>query len=104
MALCICQNLENYGASQAALVVKHLPANSGDVRDMRSIPGSGRSSEVGNANLLHDSGLEEFHGQRNYSPWGCKESGMTECMCVRTRTHTQNYRTVNVNLYVNYVL
>ena len=57
MALCICQNLENYGASQAALVVKHLPANSGDVRDMRSIPGSGRSSEVGNGNLFQYSCL-----------------------------------------------
>ena len=28
-----------------ALVVKNLPANAGDVRDMKSIPGSGRSLE-----------------------------------------------------------
>ena len=56
-------------------VVKNPPANEGDARDRDSIPGSGRSPEVGNANLLQYSGLEEFHGQRNYSPW---ESDTTE--------------------------
>ena len=30
-------------ASQVALVVKNLPANTGDLRDMHSIPGLGRS-------------------------------------------------------------
>ena len=34
------------------LVVKNLPANAGDARDMSSIPGSGRSSGVGNGNPL----------------------------------------------------
>ena len=29
--------------TQVALVVKNLPANAGDIRDMGSIPGSGRS-------------------------------------------------------------
>ena len=29
--------------SQVALVVKNLPANAGDIRDVGSIPGSGRS-------------------------------------------------------------
>ena len=32
-----------HGASQAALVVENVPANAGDIRDMDSIPGSGRS-------------------------------------------------------------
>ena len=32
-------------ASQVALVVKNQPANAGDVRDVGSIPGSGRSLE-----------------------------------------------------------
>ena len=32
-----------YGASQVALVVKNPPANAGDIRDVGSIPGSGRS-------------------------------------------------------------
>ena len=39
--------------SQVALVVKNLPANAGDTRDMDSFPGSGRSPRVGNGNPLH---------------------------------------------------
>ena len=34
------------------LVVKILPANAGDVRDVGSIPGSGRSSRGGHGNPL----------------------------------------------------
>ena len=33
----------NYWASQVALVVKNLPANTGEVRDVGLIPGSRRS-------------------------------------------------------------
>ena len=36
-------------ASEVALVVSNLPANTGDVRDTGSIPGSGRSLEEGTA-------------------------------------------------------
>ena len=32
-----------------ALVIKNLPANAGDIRDVGSIPGSGRSPGVGKA-------------------------------------------------------
>ena len=39
-------------------MVKNLPANSGDARDMGSIPGSRRSPGVGNGNLLQYSRLE----------------------------------------------
>ena len=39
------------------LVVKNLPANVGDTRDMRSIPGSGRSPGEGHGNPLHHSCL-----------------------------------------------
>ena len=45
-------------ALQVVLVVKNLPANAGDIRDMGSIPGSGRSSGEGRGNLLHYSCLE----------------------------------------------
>ena len=45
-------------ASQVALVVKNLPANAGDVRDVGSIPGSGRSSGKGHGNPLQYSCLE----------------------------------------------
>ena len=39
-------------ASQMVLVVKNLPANAGDARDMGLIPGSGRSLGEGHANPL----------------------------------------------------
>ena len=41
-----------------ALVVKNLPANGGNVRDVDSIPGSGRSPGGGHGNLLQYSCLE----------------------------------------------
>ena len=45
-------------ASQVALVVKSLPANAGDIRDVGSIPGSGKSPGEGNGNPLQYSCLE----------------------------------------------
>ena len=36
--------------SQVALVVKNPPANAGDIREVASTPGSGRSPEEGNSN------------------------------------------------------
>ena len=39
-------------------MVKNLPANAGEVRDIGSIPGSGRSPEGGNGNSLQCSCLE----------------------------------------------
>ena len=41
-----------------ALVVKNLPANSGDIRESSLIPGSGRSTVVGNGSPLPYSCLE----------------------------------------------
>ena len=43
-----------------ALVVKNPPANAGDLRDVGSIPGSGRSPGKGNANPLQYSCLENL--------------------------------------------
>ena len=53
------------------------------------IPGLRRSPGVENSTLLQIFLPGEFHGQRSLvgcSPWGCKESHMTEC--VHTHTHT----------------
>ena len=62
------------------LVVKNLPANAGDVRDVGSIPGLGRSLEEKRTTTpVFLPG--EFHGQRSLvgcSPWGCKELDMTK--------------------------
>ena len=41
-----------------ALVVKNIPANAGDVRDLGSIPGWGRSPGEGHGNRLQYSCLE----------------------------------------------
>ena len=62
-------------------MVKNPSANSGDIRDLGSIPGSGRSSGEENGNPLQYSCLENPHGQRSlvgYSPWDCKELDRTE--------------------------
>ena len=45
-------------ASQVALVAKNLPANAGDIRDLGSIPRSGRSPGEGNGNPLQSFCLE----------------------------------------------
>ena len=58
--------------------VKHLPAMSGDPG---SIPGSGRSPGEGKGYSLQYSCLENPREQRSlagYSPWGHKESDITE--------------------------
>ena len=46
------------GACQVALVVKNLPANAGDVREVGSIPGFGRSPGGGHGHPLQYSCLE----------------------------------------------
>ena len=43
--------------SQGSLVVKNLPANTGDARDLGSIPGLGRYPAEGNGNQLQCSHL-----------------------------------------------
>ena len=67
-------------ASQVAVVVKNPPANTEDLGDAGSIPGSGRSPGRGNGNpLQYFPG--ESHGQRSlagYSLQGRTESDMTE--------------------------
>ena len=45
------------GASQVALVVKNPPAIAGDIRDVGSVPGLGRSPGGGHGNLLQYSCL-----------------------------------------------
>ena len=49
-----------------ALVVKNLPANAGDLRDMGLIPGSGRSPKGGHDNPLQYSYLENLMDRGNW--------------------------------------
>ena len=64
-------------ASLVAQMVKNLPA----LRDLGSTPGLGRSPGGGHGKPHQYSCLENPHGQASlagYSPWGHKESDMTE--------------------------
>ena len=64
-------------------MIKNAPANAGDLRDAGCNPESGRSPGGGHGNPLRYCCLEKSHGQRSlvgYSPWGHKESDMTELL------------------------
>ena len=75
--------------SQVALVLKNLPANAGDVRDVVSISGSGRSPGGGHGNPLQYSCLENSPGQRTW--WATAHSvtqSQTQLKKLSTHTHT----------------
>ena len=55
--MCVCVHISIY-ASLVLLVVKNLPANAGDVRDMGSIPRWGRLPGGGHGNPLQHSCLK----------------------------------------------
>ena len=70
-----------YRAFQVALVVKNPPAKAGDIRDVGSVPGLGRSPRDGNGNPLQYSCLDNLMDRGawwGYIPWGHKDSDMTE--------------------------
>ena len=71
---------EEGSVSQVVLVVKNLPANAGDTRNMSSIPGSGRFPGVGNGNKVQFSCLKNSidRSLAVYSPWGHTETDTTE--------------------------
>ena len=57
--------------AQVAPMVKNLPSNAGDIRDVGSVTEAGRSPGEGNAVFLPG----KYHGQRSlagYSPWSYK--------------------------------
>ena len=61
-------------------MVKNLPANAGEVRDVHSFPGSGRSPGGGNGNPLQYSCLENPMDREVWQDavYGVTESDMTE--------------------------
>ena len=68
------------GASQMALVVKHLSATAGDAKDVGSVPGLGRSPGERNGFLPGES-----HRQRSlagFSLWGHKDLDTIEQLSI----------------------
>ena len=70
---CLLCSLKLFGASQEAL--KNLPVKAGDLRDVGSIPGSGRSPGEGNGNTLQYSCLEN---PMDRGAWGATVHGVAE--------------------------
>ena len=75
------------GTSPVALVVENLPASVGEVRDVGSILGSGRSPGGGHGNPLQYSRLENPRLELGFPP-GTEEPGR-----LRARRVTQSDRT-----------
>ena len=73
-------------------VIKNLPVNAGDTRDLGSIPGSGRSPGVGNGNPLQYSCLENSMDKGDWQATIChvgvSESNVTKHAHIHTHTHT----------------
>ena len=76
-------------ASQVVLVVKNLPANAGDLRDMGSTLGLGRSPGGGHGNSLQYSCLESPMDRR---AWWATVQKVTQCQTwlkqLSTHVHT----------------
>ena len=79
-----------------ALVVKNLPANAQDIRDVDLIPGLGRSPGRGHDNPLQYSFLEnpkDRGARKSYSPRGHKESDTTGDLA-RTYRYTEQAKAI----------
>ena len=70
-----------YLSMLVVLVVKNLPANVGDTRDVGSIPGLGRYPEEGNGNPIQYSCLENSKDRGDWQATvqgGCKDLDTTD--------------------------
>ena len=78
------------GASQLALVVRSPLPNTGDAKDVDSIPGSGRSPGVGNENPLQYSCLQS---SMDRGAWQATVLGMAKSQTqLSTTTTTKQLR------------
>ena len=79
-------------------MVKNPSATAGNARDPGSIPRFGRYPGKGKWQPTQVFLPGEFHGQgslASYSPWGCKESDITEQL-----THIYIYICVCIYIYI----
>ena len=80
-----------------ALVVKNPPASAGDISEVGSIPGLGRSARGGNGNPPQYSCLENPMGERSlvgHTPRGHKESDTAEVKRLGTEAHWQIQKSI----------
>ena len=78
----------NSRASQVVLVVKNLPANSGDIRDTDSVSGLGRSPGGGHGNPLQYSYLENLMDR---GAWRAVVHGVTKNQTWLKQLSTQTH-------------
>ena len=71
-----------------ALVVKNLPANAGDAKDVGLIPGSGRSPAGGHGNPLQYSCLED---PMDRGAWWATVPGVTESEMTEATEHAHTF-------------
>ena len=98
--LCVCIHTYTYGCSGGS-VSKESACNTRDIKDMASIPGSGRSPGEGSGNPAPVFLPGESHGQRSlagYSPWGHKELDTTEWL---THTHKTYILYIHRHTHIN---
>ena len=81
-------------------MVKNLPANAGDARDLCSIPGLGISSGIGNGNPLQYSCLED---SMDRGAWQATVPGVAKGQIqlsgrARARTHTHTHTHTHTDL------
>ena len=105
ISIYISQLPENF---PGGAVVRKQPARARDAGDTRSIPKSGRSPGEGNGNLLQYPCPGKSHRQRSlkgYSPWGLKESDMTEQLSTYLQTAMGHklYYIFKTNLYSDFL-
>ena len=81
-------------ASPVAQLVKNLPANAGDVRDMGSIPGVGRSSGEGNGKPLQYSCLKN---PMDGGTWWATVHGVE-----KSRTRLSDFTSLHRELFLPY--
>ena len=86
-------------------VVKNLPANARDARDVGSIPGLGRFPGEGHGNPLQSSCLRNSIDRgawRGYSPWGQKELDTTEQLIRKSTTCLNHWTVLSPNWPLGY--
>ena len=86
--------ISQLGASQEALVVKNLPAIAGDIRDVGSIPGLGRSPGGGHGNPLLYSCLEN---PMDRETWQAVVHGVAQSWTWLKQLSTANIDQVQLN-------